>query len=231
VACNRVTKCEPYPYHTYLTLFNNKHPILSRLFKTKKMDPSISTSPRSSSSPSGTASSHSSRTPTPLTGKKRPREESGFEAIRDLQHQVTPQREIGTNSQNLAMNNGNYLSSTSENQPKITSTSSSSGEHPRQSQQPETGTSATLKSTENNLPEKEKRGASADDLLVPLADFDWTGFEAQCKADQQSVDGEEVALLEEFHSWVWVSSPQQLAARDPSGLINLGLFLSFTNCG
>ncbi|KAF8242404.1 hypothetical protein K440DRAFT_617107 [Wilcoxina mikolae CBS 423.85] len=168
------------------------------------MDPSISTSPRSSSSPSGTASPSFSRTPTPLTGKKRPREESGLGATTDLQHQVTLQAEIGTNSQNSAMNNGNYLPSSSENRPKITSTSSSSGEQPRQSQQPETSTSATTKSTENNLPEKEKRGASADDLLVPLAGFDWTGFESQCKADQQGVDSEEAALLEEFHSWVWL---------------------------
>lgn len=55
--------------------------------------------------------------------------------------------------------------------------------------------------------------AAADDLLVPLASFDWAGFESQCKAELQGVDGEERALREEFQSWSWVGSLLRLLMR------------------
>lgn len=45
---------------------------------------------------------------------------------------------------------------------------------------------------------------AADDLLVPLAGFDWSAFLSKCQAELKEVEGEEAALLEEYHSWEWL---------------------------
>lgn len=48
------------------------------------------------------------------------------------------------------------------------------------------------------------RAVSVDDLLIPLAEPDWTGFASKLQTKLDDVRAEESRLTEEYHKWCWV---------------------------
>jgi hypothetical protein len=157
----------------------------------------------SSSTSRSTSALAGANSPASSSGKKRPREEN----------QPIPASLQEPTTVAAVMSNGDDGSSNGSpsKSPKIASATSGSEAALEKSLESSSATLPTSSSPQEGerhsgaatAAEKEKR--ATDDLLVPLADFDWTAFLSKCEAELKEVEGEEAALLEEYHSWGWVS--------------------------